>query len=418
MSTIVLVFGGLGNPNSSVVGLYENLLHTLNSRFDVVAIDPAAHDQCESKLASQFQFPYSACYANLDAFLQTNYHTQVAAVFVLTPVGTHLSVIEQVAGALDIHNLLFVVEKPSFSLVEIDKGFNQIIPQLKQRGAQFYFIDTVLVSPSLEALFTEQLIALPNSAPNKIFAIATDNPIDSHNSLQDFRFENRIELLNGRQLLNLTSSGGGGYGFDMGIHAIAGLVRYLHKSGMSEMQFKLKQVNAERINESRLAYTQGAETHLYVEGDITTSKGSVDVVIEAGKAGDIWDRRLELHYPERVIAIGFGTLKHPPYLWERSPYGIKSTTFDLTGSGYAMHFNDILCTLGFDAEPLLFQQENEALMSQSMNLLNSVFDAVGDTHQVREQNITVVDAHTPKFLSEAELEVRKELSQYLNSLIL
>ncbi len=57
-------------------------------------------------------------------------------------------------------------------------------------------------------------------------------------------------------------------------------------------------------------------------------------------------------------------------------------------------------------------------MSQSMNLLSSVFGAIGDTHQVREQNIVVVDAHTPKYLSEAELEIRKELSQYLDLLIL
>lgn len=39
MNKVVLVFGGLGNAKSSVVGLYENLLHTLSSHFDVVAID-------------------------------------------------------------------------------------------------------------------------------------------------------------------------------------------------------------------------------------------------------------------------------------------------------------------------------------------------------------------------------------------
>ena len=203
----------------------------------------------------------------------------------------------------------------------------------------------------------------------------------------------------------------------MGIHAIAGLVRYLHKSGIGDSQVELKQIRAERINESQLEYTQGAETHLYIEGELTSPEGNIEVVIEAGKAGDIWDRRLELHYTDRVIAIGFGTLKHPPYLWERSPNGIKSTTFDVSGSGYAMHFNDILCALGLDAEPLLSQQESEALMSQSMNLLRCVFDAIGDTHQVRERNITVADKHMPKYLSEAELEIRKELSQYLNSLI-
>ncbi|MGI9948896.1 hypothetical protein [Vibrio hyugaensis] len=416
MNKVVLVFGGLGNAKSSVVGLYENLLHTLSSRFDVIAIDPAV--QYPKSCASQFQFPYCARYADLDTFLQAHSHTDVAAAFVLTPVGTHLSIIEQVSSALDTQDLLFVVEKPSFSLAEIDKGYNQVIPELKRRGAQFYFIDTALVSPSLEALFTDSSIALPDSDPSKIIAIASDNPIDSLEAIQDFRFENRIELLNARKLLNLATSGGGGYGFDMGIHAIAGLVRYLHKSGIEDSQVELKHVRAERINESQLEYTQGAETHLHVEGELTSPESNIEVVIEAGKAGDIWDRRLELHYPERVIAIGFGTLKHPPYLWEKSPHGIKNTTFDVSGSGYTMHFNDILCALGFDAEPLLSQQESEALMSQSMNLLSSVFDAIGDTHQVREQNITVVDAHTPKYLSEAERVVRAELSQYLDNLII
>lgn len=220
MNKVVLVFGGLGNAKSSVVGLYENLLHTLSSHFDVVAIDPAV--QHPKSCASQFQFPYSARYADLDAFLHAHSHTDVAASFVLTPVGTHLSIIEQVSNALETQDLLFVVEKPSFSLAEIDKGFNQVIPELKRRGAQFYFIDTALVSPSLEALFADSSIALPDSAPRKIIAIAADNPIDSHEAIQDFRFENRIALLNARKLLNLATSGGGGYGFDMGIHAIAG----------------------------------------------------------------------------------------------------------------------------------------------------------------------------------------------------
>ncbi len=415
MNKVVLVFGGLGNAKSSVVGLYESLLHTLSSRFDIVAIDPAV--QHPKSCESQFQFPYSACYANLNAFLQAHSHTDVAAAFVLTPVGTHLSIIEHVRDAIHTQGLLFVVEKPSFSLAEIDRGFNQVIPELKRRGALFYFIDTALVAPSLEALFADSPITLPDGVPNKIIAIAADNPIDSHEAIQGFRFENRIELLNARKLLNLTTSGGGGYGFDMGIHAIAGLVRYLHKSGIEDSQVELRQVRAERINESKLEYTQGAETHLYVEGELTSPKGNIEVVIEAGKAGDIWDRRLELHYPDRVIAIGFGTLKHPPYLWERSPDSLKSTTFDVCGSGYAMHFNDILCALGFDAEPLLSQQESEALMSQSMNLLRCVFDAIGDTHQVREQNVVEVDAHTPKYLSESELEIRAELSRYLNSLM-
>ena len=51
MNKVVLVFGGLGSAKSSVVGLYKNLLHTLSSRFDVVAIDPDFHKPCEFTLA-------------------------------------------------------------------------------------------------------------------------------------------------------------------------------------------------------------------------------------------------------------------------------------------------------------------------------------------------------------------------------
>ena len=416
MNKVVLVFGGLGNAKSSVVGLYENLLHTLSSRFDVVAIDPAV--QHPKSCASQFQFPYSARYADLDAFLHAHSHTDVAAAFVLTPVGTHLSIIEQVSSALDIQRpvCLWLRNRPS-PWLKSTKALTKSSLSLNVAEHSFTLLTPLWFllrwKRSLLIHLSHSLI-LPRA---KLSRLQPTTRIDSHEAIQDFRFENRIELLNARKLLNLATSGGGGYGFDMGIHAIAGLVRYLHKFGIEDSQVELKHVRAERINESKLEYTQGAETHLYVEGELTSTEGNIEVVIEAGKAGDIWDRRLELHYPERVIAIGFGTLKHPPYLWERSPDGIKSTTFDVSGSGYAMHFNDILCALGFDAEPLLSQQESEALMSHSMNLLRSVFDAIGDTHQVREQNIAEVDAHTPKYLSEAELEIRAELSRYLNSLI-
>ncbi len=105
----------------------------------------------------------------------------------------------------------------------------------------------------------------------------------------------------------------------MGIHAIAGLVRYLHKSSIGDSLVELKQICAERISESQLEYTQGAETHLYVEGEIASLEGNIEVVIEAGKAGDIWDRRLELHYPKRVIAIGFGHTQASPSSVEEKP---------------------------------------------------------------------------------------------------
>ncbi|GAM78060.1 hypothetical protein JCM19241_788 [Vibrio ishigakensis] len=407
MRSKVLVFGGLGQPGRSVVGLYQDLLDTLSVHFDIIAIDPALYSDVE-----KFDFPYDQSFSSLSEYLKTHSNAKVSAAFILTPVGSHLTIIRDLSSAISIDDLLFVVEKPSFSLNEIEEGFGLIVPSLKNRGARFYFIDTALVTPAMQALLHSGLLT-DRGLPHKIVAIATDNPVEIAPELDEFCFGNRIQALNERKLLSPSVSGGAGFGFDMGIHAVAGLVRYLQKSGLLKSKLEIKGVVAERVQHPQLEFEEGAETHLYANALLLHERTSIELVIEGGKAGDIWDRRLELHYDDGVIAVGFGTLKHPPYLWV-SNSGVQ--TFDVSGAGYRMHFNDILHALGLDKPSILSCEESEELMTSSMVLLNRLFEAVGQNPKHRETNVRRVLQHKPQFLTRSELMVRAELQQTLDQI--
>ncbi|MGR5151121.1 hypothetical protein [Photobacterium swingsii] len=456
MKDVVLVFGGLGHPKSSVVTLYQDLLQALSNQYALIAIDPAVSAPAVLE-SSQFNFPYDARYSTFEQYL-AHYSEQhdvtatpahIAAALILTPVGSHLSIIKQLSASVNVDQLLFVVEKPSFSLSEVDEGFNNVLPELKRQGARFYFIDTALVSPSLQALFTcqsfiQELFTPNNSAdhafsisqlgmPEKIVAIACDNPADSIEALQQYRFDHRIELLNARQLLHPSKSGGAGFGFDMGIHAIAGLVRYLQLAGMSDAEVLFDYVTAEAMTHPKLERSLGAETHLYATGTITwphplhidkpclkSHPHSVQccrLSLEAGKGGEIWDRRLELHFKDTVVAIGFGTLAHPPYLWRKDNNGTALRTFDVRGAGYAMHFNDILFALGVDCSPILTCEDSETLMSKSMNLLSALFDSLGDTLSEKERNISKKEQHSTPLLTPTQRVIRNMLAQVLDELV-
>lgn len=305
-----------------------------------------------------------------------------------------------------------MVEKPSFSLNEIEEGFGCVVPSLKNRGARFYFIDTALVTPSMQALLRSELLK-DRGLPHKIVAIATDNPVEIAPEQEEFCFTNRIQALNERKLLSPSVSGGAGFGFDMGIHAVAGLVRYLQQSGLLKTKLVIKDVVAERVQHPQLEFEEGTETHLYANALLQHESASIELVIEGGKAGDIWDRRLELHFDDDVIAVGFGTLKHPPYLWV-SNSGLQ--TFDVSGAGYRMHFNDILHALGLGKPSILSCEESEELMSNSMVLLNRLFEKIGGDPKHREVNILSVLKHEPRFLTDTEMMVRAEVQHILDDI--
>ncbi|MGP8305105.1 hypothetical protein [Vibrio sp. YIC-376] len=411
----VLVFGGLGDPKSSVVRLYEGLLNQLKQQYSIIAIDPLVTSRSLIATASCYQFPYSEQYESFASYLQQTSPRSIACVLILTPVGTHLSILSQIDHALPTCDFLLVVEKPSFSLSEVHLGFNRVVPQLKEKGASFYFIDTALVSPVFDHCFLTNLHRTMG-VPEKIVAVATDNPVTIQDELSEYSFENRIKFLNNRCLLDLDKNGGGGFGFDMGIHALAGLVRYLQYIDLLDAQIEFTNVKLECLEDSRLNRSIGAETHLYANGVIKYPGASCDIFLDAGKASDTWDRRLELHYPERVIVLGFGTLIHPPYIWQSDKPDSEAIVFDVSESGYSMHFNDILNALGYEVNNILTKEESQTLMAKSMNLLNQVFNITG-TYTMRENQMEWVSIHTAKGLSKNEEAIRIELNQFLAKLV-
>jgi len=415
MKQDVLIFGGLGNPQSSVVRLYEGLLNQLKQKFSLIAIDPLAALTPSIESSSYYHFPYAEQYESYEHYLHQASDRSIACVMILTPVGTHLSILEQVDRTQAVCDCLFVIEKPSFSLDEIDDGFKNVLPRLKSKGAKFYFIDTVIVSPVFDYFFSSnEFRAL--GLPEKIVAVATDNPISIDKNLEEYSFESRIKYLNARRLLNLDLSGGGGFGFDMGIHAIAGLVRYLQKMALFDAQIELINVTAECLKEPRLNRSSGAETHIYASGKIQSLQASCDLFIDAGKASDFWDRRLELHYPDYVVVLGFGTLKHPPYIWLSDQPDSDPITFDVLNSGYSKHFNDILSSLGFDVSTIVSNEESERLMSKSMELLHELFITVGESYAERESQLEWVEIHCAQKLTEEDTLMYLKLNKVLDRL--
>lgn len=413
MKRAVLIFGGLGSETSSVVRLYEPLLLKLKEQYYIFAIDPRSSTRMVGD--SSFSFPYEDCFSDLSSYLCENSTLDIASVFVLTPVSYHLTILIEFEQHALLSNTLFVIEKPSFSLDEVEESFLTIVPKLKQQGARFYFIETVLVAPSFKYLFEQKLIS--SSLPNKIVAIAKDNPINTIACLSDYRFENRIKLLNERGLLNVELSGGAGYGFDMGIHAVAGLVRWLQLAGFAHANIQIMDVSLFAEDFAELDRSIGAETHLYVSGQISVNRQSCDLYIEAGKAGAFWDRRIELHYYDYVVVVGFGTLSHPPYVCILSDEDEQLVSFDVSAAGYSMHFNDILHMLDYEVDVILDSELNQRLMEQSMKLLKSIFDFVGPNPQQREKYIQYTGKHADYLLTEMDRKVNEKMHRILNRFV-
>ena len=408
----VLVFGGLGAPDSSVVTLYKGVLQELGKSYRLIAIDPKTN-QLSSDQQSKLQVvKFDDCYPELNAFETNNDNAVVRAVFVLTPVSTHLDIIDRVAKRFCINELLFIVEKPSFALNEIDRGFHEVIPHYQSLGAQFYFIETALVSPSMEYFFTHYS-KTAMKLPNEIVVVAADNPMLISASMKQYQFDEKRESLNARRLLDSSMNGGGGYGFDMGIHGVAGLYRYLQKVDLLDATVNISKVRGECLDDLELDRSPGSETYLHVLANIVDSHSnhSIDVAFEAGKAGEVWDRRIELYYDDTIVVISFGTLGCPPYLWIEEAGHAQLKTFDVADADYPMHFNDILFALGYDRPTTLSQTESELLMNMSMSLLLSVFERVGKDPNQRERNLHKVPKHQTHFLTQLQLETRIKLEE-------
>ncbi|MFA0442131.1 hypothetical protein BCU70_01820 [Vibrio sp. 10N.286.49.C2] len=429
MKQQVLVFGGLGAPGSSVVSLYQALLTQLSDLFDLIAIDPIAEQLTPDQLTNRYPFSYSAIYDHFDKYCAKHQQPDIAACLVLTPVRMRLSIIEMVSERIDVDQTLFIVEKPSFSLEECERGFDFVIPALQRRGARFYFIDTVIVALSIEAYIDSVDGALP--LPKKIVAIAADNPINLYEPLHAFEWSNQRNNINRRKLLSLKNNGGGGAGLDMGIHAVAALFRLLSGARWDVESTLVTDATLEALTEENISNSEaklmplerelGAETHLYAQGIIKTKapkSASIPYVVEGGKGGDIWDRRLELYYDDHVVVLGLGTLRHPPYFWRKQGEQVTSQVFSIKGSGYQRHFSDILSLLSVTNVPLLITPEqSEEIMRRSMVLIATMYPVYEVAAEIRELGLQKVTQHLPRYLTSQELTVRNDLDQYLKSIV-
>lgn len=414
----ILVFGGLGDPKSSVIALYQPLLRKLQRRFHLVAIDPAVSHPDALLRRQQYAFEYADAYASLQAYRQQHSTESVAASFLLTPVATHLPLIEDLYQHGLSSNSLIVVEKPSFSLHQCERGFHQLILAMRARGTRFYFVDTALVAPSLEA-YLKRDDALSTKRPNKIIAVASDNPVNSVPALDAFRLKHNIAAINQRRLLEPEMAGGAGLGLDMGVHAIAGLVRLLQYSAWEVSGFDVTGAQLEALMHVDLLRQPGAETYLYAQGTLQAKEHQMVFEVQGGKGSDIWDRRLELYFDDQVVVIGLGTLKHAPYLWRWADGREEFQLFAAQTAGYSQHAIDILAELADvpDSTRILTCLESELLMEKTMAFLNQIYLRVGDSLHERERQIRHVDKHSPAHLSEREYEVRSRLYDFVNRII-
>lgn len=414
MQQAILVFGGLGDPQGSVVALYKELWEQLKSDYRLIAIDPILNTLPLQERMEALDIAYDACFASLDDFYVSNQNKElIAASFILTPVNSHLMILQQLLTYDLVNSSLLVIEKPSFALHDIMAGFDDLIPKIKAQQGRCYFIDTAIVSPSLSAWLND---AKSQCQPNKIVALACDNPVQILPTLERFRFDSRIQFINQRALLSPTNAGGAGLGLDMGIHAIAGLVRLLTQSSWShfEANHQIDNVTLQALMEPRLQRQSGAETHLYAQVTLK-AESHVPVVIEAGKGGDTWDRRLELYFDDEVVIIGFGTLKHYPYIARYQNAQLTHQCFDTKGSGYSRHFNDIILALEKSTTaPLLSCHESEQVMSQSMHFMAGLFTYVAENANKREGYIEKVTQHQPMYLNAEQHRMRKRLQLFLN----
>ncbi|MDB1125514.1 hypothetical protein [Vibrio algarum] len=414
----ILIFGGLGNPEHSVIKLYRELLIELYSHYSLIAIDPIKnHNKAREELYSQTNINYHHSYPNLNNYLDNQGKHEISAVFILTPVIYHLDILNQIQPFIPNNDCLVIIEKPSFSIDEIDEGFNQTVQKMKEQDNRFYFIDTAMVTPPLMDFSTN--IEIPHEElPKKIIALGVDNPLNPHPLISEFSFCNKIASYNQRQLLNLATSGGAGFGLDMGIHAIAGFMTLIEKLPITVTNITIDNVFLEALTYPDLKRDNNAETYMLCSGNVTSASNDIAFIIEGGKGTDTWDRRLELYYENCVIVLGFGTLKYSPYFCSISDTKVIRREYKVAQSGYVQHFIDIRNLLGISNEAALISSDlSEKIMRNSMVLLRDIYQLTSNPI-TQDKNITLVETHKNQLLNSHETKIRTRLNKMLEDSLL
>ncbi len=348
MKSNILVFGALGDPRTSVIKLYLELLISLQDEYHIIAIDSNLEAVDLKSHSESLGLCFDQCFSHLNDYAQHQNDMVISAVLILTPLGSHYSILKQLAAYPQFKNALVVLEKPSFSLDEIKSGFSTLVPKLNKRNVTVYFIDSAMVSPVFDCESVRNVFD-SYGLPKKIIAVAMDNPMERYGEWGEYSFERKLSAINKRKLLSLPDSGGAGLGLDMGVHAIAGLMRLFYENNFTYKELEIQNVKLEALDHSSLERDKGAETQAYMEAIIKGNSGCMPLYFIAGKGGSIWDRRIELYYENLVMTISFGKLSSSPYIAIFKNNELVVETFELRNSGYVQHHKDIQALLSKNA---------------------------------------------------------------------
>jgi predicted dehydrogenase len=164
------IHGGLGDPAHSVIGLYAPTLRQFGAT--LVAVDPQAHDAEQiRRVTDELELHYSMTRTPAEHAERLAAGDCPDAALILTPVATHLGIIDQYARAPSPPQVV-LVEKPAVSLREIAalaRAVERIGP------ARCAFIDTAMVSPSIAHAFDTGVVERIGRV-RSIVALAVDNP--------------------------------------------------------------------------------------------------------------------------------------------------------------------------------------------------------------------------------------------------
>ncbi|USD43237.1 hypothetical protein J4N42_21855 [Vibrio sp. SCSIO 43135] len=412
----ILIFGGLGEPKTSVIGLYSDLLKTLQGDYNLVVIDPKLESIDLTSHSEMLGVGYSSCFRDLNDYTHHRGKVPIAAIFILTPLGSHYSILRELAAFTQLENALIVLEKPSFALDEVDLGFSTLVPQLNKRNVTVYFIDTAMVSPVFDCERIKNVFET-HGLPEKIVALAMDNPMERYGDWGAYSFERKLPAINRRKLLSLADSGGAGLGLDMGVHAMAGLMRLLSVNNFAFKDITIKNVRLEALDVSGLERDAGAETQAFMEATINGISGCIALSFVAGKGGAIWDRRVELYYENLVITVSFGTLKSAPYIGVLDGNKLAVETFEILNSGYVQHHNDILSLLSNKPTntPNVSPELSQDIMKKTMSVMKRMYDFSSEDAELRERLIEKVDVHSISFLGGEHKVNSERINEYFRS---
>ena len=417
MKSNILVFGGLGEPETSVIGLYSELLNVLQDEYNLIAIDPKREAVDLKSHSEQLGVYYHSCFRDLNDYTHHQVQATTSAIFILTPLGSHYSILEDLAALTPLENALIVLEKPSFALDDVELGFSSLVPELTKRNVSVYFIDTAMVSPVFDDAQIRNVFET-HGLPERIIALAMDNPSERFGDWGAYSFEKRLIVINQRKLLSLKDSCGAGLGLDMGVHAIAGLMRLLSVNNFAFDDLTIDDVKLEALDISGLDRDKGTETQVFMEATIKGSLGCIPLSFLAGKGGATWDRRIELYYENSVITIGFGTLKAAPYIANFQGENVTVKTFEILNSGYAQHYEDILSLLSkntvdtINVSPELSQK----IMQNTMSIMKKMYDFAAEETDLREGVIEKVGMHSVLLLGGEHKINSERVREYFRSI--